>query len=104
MDELVDAGAVLYHQHFTGDLDDVLWWYFKSRLLIRQEVLYAFDLRKFEEGVEIALCVEEDIQGLDLLTALGSEIRRVALKDMGEVGSEPIDLVRPESMHIILRH
>lgn len=104
MDELIDAGTVLYYQHFIGYLGDVLRRYFEPGLLVRQEVLYTFYFGKFEEGVEVALCVKEDIQGLDLFTALGCEIGRVALKDMGEVGSQPIDLIRAESMHVILRH
>lgn len=104
MDELIDAGAVLYHQHSAGYLCDLLGRYLEPRLLVRHEVLYAFDFGKLEEGVEVAFCVEEDIQGLDLFTAFGCEIGGVALKDMGEVGSQPIDLIGPESMHVILRH
>ena len=104
MDKLVDPGAVLYHQHFIGDLDDMLRWDFESRLLVQQEVLYTFDFGKLKEGVEVTLCVEEDIQCMDLFTALGCEIRRVAFKNVREVGTQPVDLVGPESMHIILRH
>ena len=78
--------------------------YFESGLLVQQEVLYVFYFREFEEGVEVAFCIEENIQGLDLLTALGCEIRRIALKNMREVCSQPIDLIRPESMHVILCH
>jgi hypothetical protein len=41
---------------------------------------------------------------LYLLPALGGKIRRIAFKNMGEVGSQPVDLVGSESMHIVLRY
>jgi len=104
VDELVDSGAVLDHQHFIGDLGDMLGWYFESRLLVLQEVLYAFYFGELEEGVEVARCVKENIQGLDFFTALGCEIAGVAFEDMGEVGSQPVNFIRPESMHVVLCH
>lgn len=104
VDELVDTGAVLDHQHFIGYFGDMLGWYLESRLLVLQEVLYTFYFGELEEGVEVSFCVKENIQGLDFFTALGCEVTGVAFKDMGEVGSQPVNFIRPESMHVILCH
>src|SRR5882757_5848532 len=48
--------------------------------------------------------VEKDIQCLYFLPALRSKIGGIAFKYMREIGSQPIDLIGPESMHVILRY
>jgi len=104
MDQLVNACAVLYQQHLIRYLRHVLGRYFEAGLLRLEKVLYILYFRKLEEGIEIPPGIEKDVEGLYLLTALGCKIRRIAFKDVGEVGSQPVYLVGSESMHIVLRH
>src|SRR5882672_4876472 len=104
VDQLVYARAVLYHQHLIGYFRYVLRRHFKAGLLVLQEVLNILHFRQLEEGIELPLGVEKDIQGLYFLAAFRCKIGGIAFKYMREVGSQPIDLVAAESMHIVFRH
>ena len=71
----------------------MLLGHFEPRLLVLQKIPYVLYFRQFKEGIQRAFCIEEDVQGLDLFPALGYKIGRIAFKDMGEVGAQPIDLI-----------
>ncbi len=104
MDQLVHACAVLYHQHPVGNFRKMLGWNFKPGLLRLQKIFYIFYFGKIEEGIKIPPGVKKDIEGLYLFPAFGCKIGGVAFENMGKISAQPIDLVGPEGMHIVLCH
>ncbi len=93
MYQLIDTRAVHYRQHPVGHFLHVPGRNLKAGVLILHKVPYILYFRQLKERFQGALCVEEDIQRLDLLPALGCKIGRIAFEYMGQVGAEPIDLV-----------
>jgi hypothetical protein len=76
--------------------------YFEALLLVLQKIPDSFDLRQFEKRIQVTIHIEEDIEGMYPFLAFGCKVEGVALEYVGEVGAEPVDLIRPEGMHIIL--
>lgn len=104
MDQLIDAGGMFDPEHFAGDLLDMLRRHLKAGLLVFQKVFDVFYLRQLEEGVELAFCVEKDIQSADLFATGRGKIRGVAFEDMREVHAKPVYLTPPEGVHIVFGH
>jgi hypothetical protein len=80
----------------------MLQGHFKSCLLILEEVPYILDLREIEKRLQLSLCIEEDVQGLNFFPALQGEVRGIALENMRQIRSQPIDLIGPEGVHVVL--
>ena len=104
MDKLIDAGGMFDAQHFLRDLVHVLGGDLETGLLVLEEGLYILNFRQGEKGIQLTFCIEEDIEGPDLLSAGGRKIGGVAFKHVGEVDAQPIDLAAAKGIHIVLGH
>ena len=69
VNKLVDTGRMLDAQHLFPDLVYVPGGNFESRLLVLEEGLYILDLGQIEKGIQLALGIEEDVEGPDLFPA-----------------------------------
>jgi hypothetical protein len=103
-DQLINARAVLYHKHLIGSFHEMLRWYFEAGLPGLQKILYILYLWKIKKGIEVPPGIKKDIEGLYLFPAFWCKVGGVAFKDMGKVGSQPVDLVGSESMHVVIRY
>lgn len=68
------------------------------------KLLNGLHLRQFQEMANGAGGVKEHCKGLDGLAASRQEVRWITFEQMWLVGTQPVDLVGPETMHIVIRY